>query len=77
MRLSCRKDDPGYDEEAIIKEYEFTCDGKVVEYVITIDEEKGFIFCYALDDNGKPKRTEDGNNLQTMVLRGKVKIREV
>jgi hypothetical protein len=74
MRLSCVKGDPGYDPEAIIKEYQFLCDGKEVFCCITVDEEEGFILCYALDEEGKPIQTADGTEFERVTLRGKVEI---
>jgi hypothetical protein len=76
MRLSCRRDDPGFDEEAIVKDYTFRLNGKVIEFVVTIDTDEGFVTFYEQDENGEPKRNEAGTDLVEKTVYGKVEIEE-
>ncbi len=52
MRLSVRKDDPGYDPRAFgARVY---LDGKEITHCFTADEERGYALVYVLNENGQP-----------------------
>lgn len=75
MRISIRKDDPGYKENA--NKYRITFNGQERTDVFTADEEKGLIHCY--DEkvkNGKKLRMVDPKTHQPKerIFNGKVVI---
>lgn len=76
MRLSVRKDDPGYpawsriDQKAEVRVY---LDGIQVEECITADEEAGYVLCNKLK-NGKPFITKT-QEVATEKRHGRVEIR--
>ena len=59
MRISTKKDDPGYKEDAYL--YKVTLDGKERLDCFTADEEAGMIFCYdeKITPTGKKLRKID------------------
>ncbi len=74
MRISCRREDPGYDPEAIARDYNITCDGKVIEWVITVDDEEGFVTFIPKAEDGQALLNEDGDALKNETVYGKVEI---
>ena len=77
MRISCRKEDPGYDLEAVVKEYEIRCDGKLIEFVVTVDDEEGFVTFIPRGEDGKTLLSEDGTCFKNETVYGKVEIRVI
>lgn len=75
MRLSVRKDDPGYSPTAQ-RNAEAFLDGKKVDHCFTADEETGEVFLYRTDKDGHPYRDpENPDRLATERLTGEVEIR--
>lgn len=74
MRISCRKEDPGYDLEAVGKDYNITCDGKLIECVITVDDVEGFVTFIPKAEDGQALLSEDGTCLKNETVYGKVEI---
>lgn len=72
MRLSVRKNDPGYSRHSY--RAKVFVDGKQIHNCFTADEEIGEAFCHAVDSDGKVFLAEDGISLATIVLKGKVQI---
>lgn len=52
MRISTRKDDPGYTARAY--NYQVYLDGKKLDHCHTADEEKGEAHCFVYDDDDRP-----------------------
>lgn len=73
MRISIRKDDPGYHPMAY--KCEAYLDGVKLRRCFTADEEKGEVYCYEEDENGKifidPEKPDC---IKEIVLYGKVKV---
>ncbi len=74
MRVSVDKNDPGYVEDYLY--YRVFFNGEETNLVITADEEKGLIVCYATDENGKVVREYDraGDLLLMRQLHGDVRV---
>lgn len=77
MRISCKADDPGYDPEAIVKEYEIRCDGKLIEYVVTVDDVEGFVTFIPRGEDGEALVNEERTDLKNETVYGKVEIQEI
>lgn len=75
MRISVRKDDPGYQANAF--DYCVFLDGKELEQCFTADEELGLAYCYQATSNGVPivDRSGPEPKLKEITRRGKVEIR--
>jgi hypothetical protein len=71
MRISVKKDDPGYDpvNSRYAKVY---LDGVEQKHCVTADEEEGYIIRYVTDDNGE--LTIEGDYIKEEKVAGKVKI---
>ncbi|KKL12373.1 hypothetical protein LCGC14_2536410 [marine sediment metagenome] len=74
MRLSVRKDDPGFD-------YAKACNCKIVvdgddvtSICYTADEEKGMAWCLALNSDGENYVDEATGETAEVILQGKVEI---
>lgn len=74
MRVSADRDDPGFREDLIGSEIVIECDGKVIEKVITADEQQGTVLAYATDADGNIRLAADGDSAETYELKGKVSI---
>lgn len=72
MRISKRRDDPGY--TLVANSCWAYLDGKKVQYCTTADEEEGFVMVLDTDENGKIKIVNDA--LVDKFLYGKVEIRK-
>ena len=82
MRVSCNKDDPGYETFMKLgghfrfgKNYEIYLDGKPFHKGVTADEEKGEVVTYKLDDQGKLVLDPIRRDLCLTTLHGKVEVR--
>lgn len=75
MRVSVRKDDPGYKNFFGVILYEAYLDGKKVENVVTADEETGEVFFHARDEHGEFILNEAKDAIIEKRLTGKVEIR--
>ena len=75
MRLSVRKDDPGYNPRA--RRYQPYLDGERVLHCFTADEELGRVWCHKTAANGKYIVDRVKNEILTEMKCGKVEIREV
>lgn len=74
MRVSADRDDPGFREDLIGSDVRIECDGKVIEKVITADEQQGTVLAYATDPDGEVRLAADGQSAETYELRGKVVV---
>lgn len=72
MRLSANEEDPGYKPELFNANIKL--DGKIIDSVITADEEEGFVLAYVKDSNGKYEIDEEKQTLVQKRLEGKVEI---
>lgn len=73
MRLSVRKNDPGYSPAAFGAKV--TLNGVPLDNCITADEELGVALCYDVDASGKPYLDPaDPSRAATIERRGVVKI---
>ena len=73
MRISAITTDPGYTEYAAILPVVFTLDGKVVDLVVTADEEKGEITTYKRGENNRVMKDDKGGGI-LVTQKGKVVI---
>lgn len=77
MRISCRKDDPGYlpwrslPKPTAVQVY---LDGTRVQEVITADDVEGFVLAYVTDESGKPKLSDSRDAFLTERRTGVVRI---
>ena len=69
MRASVRKDDPGY--QTNLGNVRIFLHGRLIHDCFTADEETGEAYCF-VRQNGK--LIVNGDGLNTVVLKGKVKI---
>ena len=74
MRVSADRDDPGFREYLIGSDIVIECDGKVIEKVITADEEAGTLLAYATGEDGEIILDEYKDQAETCELTGKVVI---
>jgi len=72
MRMSIRRDDPGYSHRAYTaKPY---LNGVLLDNCITADEERGEVLCYARDANGDFYLNDAKDEVVTETLYGHVRI---
>jgi len=71
MRISIKKDDPGYREDFVL--CNCTIDGMPEARIITADDTKRYALIYARDRNGKLMRNPDGD-IQTLEVTGDIKF---
>ena len=73
MRVSVIEGDPGYKKWAVL--CRVLLDGEEVSHCFTADKEKGEVYCYVTDKNGRMVLDhENPRNVKTVVKRGKVLI---
>ncbi len=72
MRISVRKDDPGYHPQAV--GCRVVLNGKEIERCFTADEEAGEAFCYATDANGDCILNQARDGVVEIIYKGKVEI---
>lgn len=73
MRVSVKKEDPGYREDIEVYGTKVFLDGKEIHHCFTADEETGEAFCY-VTKNGRDVLAEDGESILTVILKGKIEI---
>jgi hypothetical protein len=73
MRLSVRKNDPGYNKHAVWAHPYL--DGKPLKHCVTADEETGEAWVFKTDENGRPMLNEFMDELPLERLTGSVEIR--
>ena len=74
MRLSVRKDDPGYDAEAL-KDCRAFVDGiEVTDRCVTADEEEGKAWCFKHNEEGRAFVDDATGNPAEEILTGDVVI---
>ena len=71
MRMSVRKNDPGFSREAV--RHEVLLDGKLLKRCHTADEDEGLAICLKTDKDGNVIVVN--NRIIDVVLYGDVKIR--
>ena len=74
MRMSVKKNDPGYYKRAG-RFYAAFLDGEKVEHCFTADEDKGYVLCHAFDENDNPIVDYAKGGIITKQLFGFVEIR--
>ena len=72
MRVSIDKRDPGYKHFSSI--YKIKFNGEDAKYIVTADEEKGYVVRYVLDAEGKPTVAPDGRHYVLETVAGKVEV---
>lgn len=73
MRISIRKNDPGYHPELL--PCHVYLDGQELFLCFTADEEEGKVYCFEKDDHGKYLMDPDNpQKLKEITLSGNVKI---
>lgn len=73
MRSSVLKDDPGYVNFEYGK-YEVFLNGKHLRFVITADEEEGFVLAHKPGPFGVPYLNDEGTETVKEILYGRVEI---
>lgn len=73
MRLSVRKDDPGYSPKAFGARV--FVNGTEITNCFTADEESGEAFVYVVDDHGRHVWNPLHTGLEETVIRGNVEVR--
>ena len=76
MRMSVKKDDPGYHKKAQWR-YQPFLDGKKVDHCFTADEDQGYVMVHKTDDSGKIMLKEDKSGIAVKQLFGRVELRRV
>jgi len=76
MRLSVKKDDPGYHEKARW-EHQPYLDGKKVDHCFTADEEMGCVWCHKVGEDGKILVDRVKGEILTEKKCGRVELRRV
>lgn len=74
MRVSADRDDPGFREDLIGSDVVIEVDGRVIDKVITADEQQGTVLAYATDADGNIRLAADSDRAETYELKGKVVI---
>lgn len=76
MRISCLKEDTGYEAYLINRNADITVyvDGELIDDVITADDESGYVLAMNRDDEGKVMLNNDKSKIVERELLGKVKI---
>ena len=72
MRISIRKDDPGYHHLAC--KCKVLLDSKEAKGCFTADEENGEAHCFVIDDKGLYVMNNNQTKIKEIVLHGKVEI---
>lgn len=72
MRVSVRKDDPGYRSDAVL--FEVTLDGQKLRGCFTADEELGKAWRYAEDENGVTIIDRNPDRLREECIEGVVRV---
>lgn len=72
MRVSVRKDDPGY--RNIIRGQRVYLDGVEQHRVVVADERLGIVEKHLLDEKRQPVLTNDRTAVRTVTRRGEVRI---
>lgn len=72
MRLSVIEGDPGYHKKA--HRFQATLDGKIAEFVVTADEERGIILCYKRGSDGRFVKSPDKSEFLTETRFGRVEL---
>jgi len=74
MRVSCRKDDPGYDP-VLCMHVKILCDGvDITNRCYMADEEEGKAFCFSLNEKGEKFFNSAINAVAKEVCLGEIKI---
>lgn len=75
MRISTKKDDPGYRGDATNGATAIYLDGTELEFCHTADEEEGIAICYIKDEEGNYLKDEkDQDKLKETTFHGNIKI---
>jgi hypothetical protein len=70
MRMSVRKDDPGYDPNAVL--FIPYLDGVKLDNCFTADEEEGKAYCFSLDKEGNQFIDKETNEIAEEILHGNI-----
>lgn len=75
MRISVKKDDPGYTPEMALRRFEVLFNGVPLRHCVTADEGAGEAVVHDLDANGRPMLDRERRQVVTRTVRGHIVIR--